>query len=130
MKTKVIRTLLTIACLLCSMQMSAYDFEVGGIYYNIVSETEKTCGVTYIYDFHYSGDVKIPSNVNYNGETWTVTGIGSRAFYDCYGLTSVTIPNSVTNIEKEAFSGCYGLTSVTIPNTVTTIGSSVFSGCI
>lgn len=32
MKTKVIKTLLTIACLLCSMQMSAYDFEVDGIY--------------------------------------------------------------------------------------------------
>ena len=43
-----------------------------------------------------------------------VTSIGQYAFYDCSGLTSVTIPESVTNIGSYAFSGCSGLTSVTI----------------
>ena len=56
--------------------------------------------------------------------------ISSSAFYDCSGLTSVTIPNSITSITYEAFCFCSRLTSVTIPNSVTYIGSSAFSSCI
>jgi hypothetical protein len=43
-----------------------------------------------------------------------VTSIGNYAFYNCTGLTSVSIPNSVTSIGSSAFSGCSGLTSVTL----------------
>ena len=59
----------------------------------------------------------------------SVTSIGSGAFEDCSGLTSVTIPNSVTSIGKDAFEGCSGLTSVTIGNSVTSIGGCAFEGC-
>ena len=56
-------------------------------------------------------------------------GIADRAFEDCFGLTSVSIPNSVTEIGRYAFGGCNGLTSVTIPNSVTSIGQGAFYGC-
>ena len=59
-----------------------------------------------------------------------VTSIGDRAFWDCSGLTSVTIPDGVTSIGDSAFSGCAALTSVEIPNGVTAIGGSTFSNCI
>ena len=61
----------------------------------------------------------------------SVTEIGDYAFYDCHGLTSITItiPNSVTEIGSGAFSGCSGLTSITIPNSVTSIGEFAFVGC-
>ena len=62
----------------------------------------------------YSGNVVIPEEVTYMNVTRKVTSIGHRAFYNCSGLTSVTIPNSVTNMGHEAFSGCSGLTSVNI----------------
>ena len=55
--------------------------------------------------------------------------IGLNAFYNCKGLTSVTIPNSVTSIGRTAFEDCTGLTSVTIPNSVTSIGWAAFEGC-
>ena len=58
-----------------------------------------------------------------------MTSIGDAAFWDCSGLTSVTIPNSVTSIGNQAFSWCSGLTSVTIPNSVTSIGYYAFYGC-
>ena len=58
-----------------------------------------------------------------------VTSIGDLAFWDCSGLTSVTIPDGVTSIGGDAFSGCAALTSVTIPGSVTNVGQYAFSGC-
>ena len=65
-------------------------------------------------------------------KTVTITSgkhINSLAFYDCIGLTSVTISASVTSISNFAFSGCKGLKSITIPNSVTSIGAGAFKGC-
>ena len=72
--------------------------------------------------------IKIPSNVESNGQTYTVTSIGNRAFANCH-ITSVDIPDSVTSIGDYAFSWCSGLTSVTIPDGVTSIGDFAFSEC-
>ena len=58
-----------------------------------------------------------------------VTGIPDNAFYECTGLTSITIPSSVTSIAGGAFSGCSGLTSITIGKGVTSIGNGAFDGC-
>ena len=110
--------LATIAVLLCSVSASAHDFVVNGIYYNITSTNEMTVSVTYEGNSYssatYTGDIFIPATVIYNSNTYSVTSIGSDAFQNCSGLTSVTIPNSVTSIGISAFSSCSGLTSVHI----------------
>ena len=59
----------------------------------------------------------------------SVTSIGNYAFGNCSMLISVTIPNNVTDIGWGAFSGCTSLTSITIPNSVTTIKSFAFYEC-
>ena len=58
-----------------------------------------------------------------------VTNIGEKSFYECDGLTSVTIPDTVTSIEKSAFGWCESLMSVNIPNRVTRIEDYAFFGC-
>ena len=75
-----------------------------------------------------SGNITIPATIVYNGQTYTVTSIGNRAFANCH-ITSVTIPDSVTSIGNYAFSHCTDLTSVTIPDSVTSIGGYAFGGC-
>ncbi len=91
--------------------------------------TEKTATVVASKGDQYTGNIVIPETVEYNGAVYSVTAIGNKAFYYCYGLTSVTIPNSVTTIEDQAFRYCSSLTSITIPNSVTTIGNYAFSHC-
>ena len=54
----------------------------------------------------YKGDIVIPSQITYEGTTYTVTTIGTIAFYNCQELQSVSIPSSVTQISDEAFEAC------------------------
>ena len=129
------KVILTIVIMLyVALPTLAHDFEVNGIYYNILDKSAKTV-VTYkgsnynSYTNEYTGSVIIPSSVTYNGTTYSVTSIGWGAFFGCTGLTSVTIPNSVTSIGSSAFRDCSGLTSVTIPNSVTSIGDYAFEDC-
>ena len=135
MKRKLRALLLVLAGMLCSTSLFAEDFEVDGIYYKITSQADNTVAVTYRgnydYDYsnEYSGDVKIPESVTYSGNTYSVTSIGSSAFYDCRSLTSVVIGNSVTSIGSGAFQSCTSLTSVEIGNSVTSIGEWAFYDC-
>jgi len=59
-----------------------------------------------------------------------VTTIGSFAFRNCTGLTSIIIPDRVATIGESAFHNCTGLTSIIIPASVTSIGASAFRGLI
>lgn len=84
----------------------------------IIDSTGRLTGVTGKY--RLKGSLALPN---------TVTAIGSEAFADCTGLTSVIIPDSVTSIGYKAFYGCTGLTGVTIGNNVTEIDGCAFFGC-
>ena len=55
-----------------------------------------------------------------------VKEIGSSAFEDCSGLTSITIPEGVTTIGSYAFYGCSGLASITILDGLTNISHYAF----
>lgn len=84
----------------------------------------------YIYTpSRYSGDVVIPASITYNGNTYVVTGIGANAFFQCFNLTSVEIPNTVTAIYTAAFSGCWNITTISLPNSLTEISNNAFKGC-
>ena len=109
-------------------------FEYNGLYYSITGAY--TVMVTYKNTNYnsYSGEVTIPETVTYDGTTYNVTAIGTRAFYNCTGLTAVTIGSNVTAIGDEAFRNCTNLGTnwgwyLTIPDGVTTIGYSAFRNC-
>ncbi len=106
---------------------NAYGFTVNYLSYKINADGNSVTVSKTIYTKY--GDLTIPESVEYNSKTYSVTAIGSYAFSNCSGLTSVIIPNSVTAIGSSAFSDCNDLISVTIGNSVTEIGGSAFSSC-
>lgn len=59
----------------------------------------------------------------------SVTKIGKSAFYCCYQLTSMVIPDRITELSSNAFNYCSGLTSVTIPDGITEIPDYCFANC-
>jgi len=107
-------------------------------------------GLVYAGKVAYQYKGTMPDNTTIIIEDGTVS-ISNSAFYNCTGLFSVTIPNSVisigvnafgstglTSIEignnvecigERAFYNCDGLTSINIPNSVTSLGNSAFSDC-
>ena len=124
-------SLLLFVVLLTALSASAYDFEVDGVYYNILSSSNRTAEVTYKDTNYnsYSGDVIIPSNVSYNGTTYQVRAIGAWAFARCTNLTSVGISNDVQTISSYAFYGCTNLEVVTLHRWITEIGANAFAQC-
>ena len=128
------RVVVAIAMMLIGCLPSlAHDFEVDGIYYNLLSNNnvEVTCKGEWAnsYSNEYSGSINIPSSVTFNGVEYSVTRIGDCAFQYCNALTSIEISNSITSIKESAFEGCTGLVSIEIPNSVTLIDDYAFCGC-
>ena len=115
---------------------SATDYQAvfGYIFgYTTSSSSSSISGATYQY--YYSASSSSSKYYHYYIPTSlrkvTVTGgnIGQYAFYNCNGLTNITIPDSVTSIGGEAFYKCSALTSIVIPDSVTSIGYYAFYGC-
>lgn len=111
---------------------SAYDFEVDGIYYNVLSFTDKTCEVTRGTDSGnnvYSGDIVVPATATINGRELNVVAVGASAFANSPNLKTVILPESITEVGGAAFKYDDNLTSVVLPNSVKVIGISLFEYC-
>lgn len=121
------KSFLTIILSLIGVSTWAYDVKVNGIYYNVIDKAG-IAEVTYG-DSEYTGEVSVPSSITSNGKTYAVTAIGDRAFNNCWGLSSVTLPNSIETIKDWAFSYC-SLNSIEMPNSVRTIRDGAFQGAL
>ena len=117
-----------IVCLLALMcnVVSAHDFIVDGICYNIISEPDLVCEVTFnsddqpenVYRKFYKDVVFVPEKVNHDGKEYTVTAIGENAFELNDELLSVVMPKTIVTIGHNAFANCPKLKSLTIPENV------------
>ena len=58
------------------------------------------------------GGLTVPAWFSIDDVRYTVTAVGPRAFENCTGLESVTLPVTITLVDEEAFKGCGGLLKV------------------
>ena len=119
------RAMMAVAIMLLSLQAMAYDFSYTHqgktLYYRTLTGSTNEVAVTsydlsglFINNNHVSGDVIIPSSVEYNGTTYNVTAIDGETFLCCSNLTSISIPSSVTYISGSPFVLCNSLNSINV----------------
>lgn len=80
-----------------------------------------------LYDKAVTSIIKVP--VGIKGEVNIANGvqeIPSNAFWCCYDITAINIPNTVTKINTEAF-GNTNITSISFPDSVRTFGQDIFN---
>lgn len=116
------------ALLCASVTASAYDFEVDGLEYTIISTTDRTVSLT---QSKLSGKVTVPATIEHNGTNYAVVAIGRSAFSSLGSgvVTQVNLPNSITTIEDNAFYGCKELEDMDLPESLLNIGYGAFEGC-
>lgn len=121
---KLIIRLLTLLVLLSTGLTSyAYDFEVDGIFYTIISTGDLTCSVEQAKDVE---TLVIPQQVKYLNRDFTVVGIWGLG--DCKNMKEVILPQSITSLNSGIFSDCKSLSIINLDN-INAIGKSCFAGC-
>ncbi|MBO4665702.1 MAG: leucine-rich repeat domain-containing protein, partial [Paludibacteraceae bacterium] len=108
----------------------AYTVQIGNLHY-MIDQNKLTAEVVSMPNYEkYYGDISIPESVEFESHTYNVIAIGDMAFKQCYGLTSVELPNSIISIGESAFEYCEALKSIVIPDNVTSIGNYAFWECL
>ena len=106
------------------------DFEVDGLYYNVVDLANRTCEITFdtpYYTSYNQEEIVIPESVEYQGREFQVVGISHDAFRDSKRIKKLTIPKSIKSIGEDAFKGCTSLGYLSIDNSIETVKAD-FSG--
>jgi hypothetical protein len=93
------KILFLLVFMLLPLAASAIGWVIDGINYELNRKTKTAQVIALTGREGYTGDIIIPSSVNFNGE-YSVTRIANNAFSNCPELTSVTIPNTVTSIAQ------------------------------
>ena len=119
---------MTMLCI--SISVSAYEFEVDGIKYEIMSLDKMTCKVIAKTE-KYTGVISIPESVVYNERTFNVSSIGANAFKNCIDMRELhlELATNLAEIEFSAFEGCSAISKVTIPSNCVKLGYNAFFGC-
>ncbi len=101
--------------------------------FRIVDEEAKTVevgnGLVASIDNSTVGEITIPSQIALSNGSYTVVGLGEKAFSDCTALTNVQMPNGILYIGRYAFWHCEELTSINIPEGTQRLDYDCFACC-
>lgn len=140
------KKLLFLAFCIYSISLHANEFIVDNILYQIINDK-----AIIINGSDCSGDLEIPSSIEYNETTYIVSEIGDNAFRDNSKLKSISFPSSIEIIGEHAFVNCSNIENINfseglkeikayaflyctkpyylvLPSTLQTIGKSAFGG--
>ena len=106
-------------------------FEVGGLWYEYYYAPNLARVIPDPDGIKYGGNISIPGQIEYGGITYSVYQIGSRVFYECADLKSVTLGEGIGYINAYAFYNCPNLERITFSSTMESFNTDnpVFERC-
>lgn len=113
MNKSLLKSTFTAIVALCIPYAASAKFQVGGMSYNITSETDLTVAVA-SNSPAYSGDMTVPATITYENKEYKVTSIEKTAFQSCKKLTALSLPATMTAIPASALSFCTSLTGIKV----------------
>ncbi|MBQ3960160.1 MAG: leucine-rich repeat protein [Muribaculaceae bacterium] len=144
---------ITLGMALTAFFASAEPFNVGGLYYEVLSSNEVAVVASPDGTYQSINDVNIPDKVEHDGKPYSVTRIAARAFEDAQ-MQTLTISSAITEIgprafmnsslaiatlneagdvpltiADSAFMGCRYLYTVSLPERLESIGADAFKRC-
>ena len=85
------------------------DYVIDGLKYTLYPYSQKA---TLVANNYSDTKIDIPSNVAYEGVSYTVDKIADNCFYGCNNLTEVVLPETIISIGDNCFAYCNALTTV------------------
>lgn len=116
--------------LLCVVSIHAQEYYQLNYSYDTEAMTAAVTGISISNADLFDGEVVIPATTVSEESTYSVTSIGTTAFYNNSSILSVTIPASLKAIGRYAFFGCGGLRSLQLAEGIESIGSCAFQDCV
>lgn len=137
LKQKIISVLSAAACAISffagSMSVNAETYSDEMKYGEYLSYKQVDANLDGIYDYIEISDcdesvteVTVPDKI----DGLPVKSIKCAAFFNCYYLTKVDLPEGLVSIGDNAFVNCRYLERIEIPDSVTSMGKSVFQTCL
>ncbi|MBQ6191850.1 MAG: leucine-rich repeat protein [Bacteroidaceae bacterium] len=125
------RYLIYLLLTFCNLSfVHAFVVEIDGICYEIIGSLAAVTHQEWErIDGWYVGDIVIPEQITYKGQTYNVRSVDENAFAYQEELTSVKFPSTVRAFSACAFIGCTKLRQVSASDNLLVIGSSAFTGC-
>lgn len=135
------RTYLLLLCLLSALTSWSQNLTIqDGILY-LIENDQATIGRQ---DKNLAGDIVIPASIEYDGDTYPVTGIVAPtnetgysdntftceggAFQECK-IKSIVLPSTIQAIPVGTFHTCEYLTKVSLPESISQVGAGAFANC-
>ena len=115
---------------------TAYTDEGQAMTFKVLDESAKTCQVGVgegdgagvddaAIDRTYAGPITIPAEA----KGYKVVQIGNGAFFGCYSLTALNMPNTIQKINFCALNGCSSLTTLAFPASLEEVYQWFAAGC-
>ena len=127
MKKRILSLLLVLLMVMTLVPVSALAADETFIRGDFTYEIEN--GVACVRKYNgSSSSVTVPSKVDYDGVTYKVRSIHSKAFQDCTTIRKIVLPETLSKLGVSAFANCTSLNSITINSDIQDIYSvdSVF----
>ena len=98
--------------------------------FNVLSKVDKTVEIIYNKNVKYTDSYcRIPSSVEYNGDTYIIVAIGENAFNENKKIETLELPSTIKKIGAKAFEQCKHLTKIIFSPGLEIIDEKAFSQC-